>query len=373
MENLVENKILFVIWGLRPGGAEGVFVNIVNNIGFCIKPVVCVLGDKEGLAHNLKDNLRVFYLRKKNRWDVFRLIMKLSLIIRKERPERIVGFGYYANHLVILARYISGLKIPVFINERTETASSLKRMGFRVVRNFLLGMTYKMADRIIAVSHKTRYGLISHYGLKRDKITVIHNPIDFEKIEALSSDGVDHPWFNDRATPLIIAVGRLIELKGFFYLIKAFSLVSKEIEKVHLAILGKGPERAKLENLILNLDVKDKVILFGYQQNPFKYMAKAQIFVLSSFYEGLPNVVLEAMACEVPVISTLCPSGLDEIITDGFNGLLVPTGNEEALARAMLKLLKEPEMRYRFLEAGRERVRDFSLPKIINEYENLLN
>jgi glycosyltransferase involved in cell wall biosynthesis len=373
MDKLVENKTLFVISGMRPGGTERVFVNVVNNIGKGIKPVVVVLENKEYFAYDLKDDLKIHFLNKKSRWDVFRLVISLSSIIRKEKPESIISFGYYANQLVIIARCISGLKLPVLINERNETASYLKKMNLQFVRTLLLRFTYGIADKVIAVSKGTKDGLVNHCGIRKAKISVIYNPVDLDKLRVLFSEGVDHLWFNEKSISVIIAVGRLVEQKGFPYLIGAFSMVLNEIEQVRLVIIGEGCERQRLENLVIGLGLKDKVAFIGYQQNPFKYMAKAQIFVLSSFYEGFPNVVLEAMACEVPVISTRCPSGVEEIITDGVNGLLVPTGNEEALAMAMLKLLKDPEMRYRFLEAGREKVRDFALPKIISEYEIVLN
>jgi glycosyltransferase involved in cell wall biosynthesis len=372
VRKIAEMKMLFVIWGLRPGGAERAFVNIVNIIHNKIKPVVVVLGGKEGFANDLKDELEVYYLYKKNRWDIFRLLIRLSIIMRKEKPECIISFGYYANQLVVLSRYISALKTPVCISERTETVSSLEKMNFQVIRKLFLRITYKRTDKIIAVSKRTRDSLINHFGMHEGKVSVIYNPVDLGKIRARSFKEVDHPWFNKKDNPVIIAVGRLVEEKGFSYLIRAFSMVLNEKEKARLVILGEGGERQKLEKLVLELHLKERVALLGYQQNPYKFMAKSQIFVLSSLYEGFPNVVLEAMACGVPVIATHCISGPDEIITDEVNGLLVPVRSEESLAEAMIKLLEGPELRDRFSGAGRKRSKDFSLSKVIHKYEKLL-
>jgi glycosyltransferase involved in cell wall biosynthesis len=369
---MIEKKALFVISGLRPGGTERVFVNVVNNIGARIKPVVVVLESKEGLAYDIKGDLEVYYLYKKNRWDVFRLIIRLSSIMRKERPESIISFGYYANQLVIFARCISGLKMPVCISERTDTASSLKKMNFQVVRRLLLKITYSMADKIIAVSKGTKNSLVNHFGMREARVIVIYNPVDLDKIRVLFSERVDHPWFTEKGVLIIIAVGRFVNQKGFPHLVKAFSMVVNKIRMARLVILGEGSERQRLENLVLELGLKDKVNLLGYQQNPYKFMAKSYLFVLSSLYEGFPNVVLEAMACGVPVIATSCPSGPEEIITDGINGYLVAVGDVDALAGAILKLLKDDSLRRLLAENGRKRVEDFRLEKMVAEYERAL-
>jgi glycosyltransferase involved in cell wall biosynthesis len=368
-----QKKVLFVIWGLRPGGAERVFVNIVNNIQGDIQPFVVVLGNKEGFAHELKDSLEVYYLNKKNRWDVFWLVIRLASIMREKKPDVILSFGYYANHLVVWTGHIFGIKIPICIREQTETTSSLNRANLPVIRKNLLKMTYKKADKVIAVSYKLKNSLINRYGLKRDNIKVIYNPVDLNKMTTFASEDVAHPWFHEQDIRLIVAVGRLVEAKGFSYLVDAFSFVLKTIENVRLIIIGEGDGRLILEKMIFQLGLKDKVALLGYQRNPYKFMARSDIFVLSSIYEGFPNVLLEAMACGVPVISTSCPSGPDEIINDQVNGLLVPVGSEESMAKAMIKLLRNAGLRNRFSKAGKERVKNFSLDKTIHEYDNLLN
>lgn len=372
VKRTAEKKVLFVIWGLKPGGAEKVFVAIVNNLNRkFFRPVVVVLGNREGLAEELEDDLEIKFLNKKGRWDVFRLIMRLSSVIRDVRPKGIISFGYYANQLVTAARYISGLKIPLCISERIETASSLKKMNFQVFRRFLLRAAYRKAYKVIAVSDEVKDGLVNHFDVRNDRIAVIYNPVDAEKVKAFSSEGLDHPWFNKKDIQIVIAVGRLVEQKGFPQLINAFLTVSKELPGARLIILGEGEERPKIEEQILGLGLQSKVALPGFKSNPYKYMAGSDLFVLSSQLEGFPNVLIEAMACGTPVISTRC-SGAEKIITQEVNGLLVSVGSAESLARAMIKLLRDSGARDKFSKAGKQRVEDFSLPRIVGEYENLL-
>lgn len=372
MEKKIEKKVLFVIDGLRPGGTERVFVNLINNLGASIEPVVVVLESKEYLAHDLKNDVETYYLCKENRWDVFRVVARLAWIIRQKKPEAIMSFGYYANHLVVLARYISGCTAPVCISERSHTASALKTMNFRTIRKLLLKATYRRADRIVAVSETTKAGLISCYDIRSDRIRVIHNPIDLEKVAYLSSEEVGHPWFDEKGLLLVIGVGRLVAEKGFPYLMKAFSIVSRVMPNSRLIILGEGQERARLEKLKRELELEDRVDLLGYQRNPYKFMARAHVFVLSSWFEGFPNVVLEAMACGLPVIASRGPTAAEEIITHGENGLLVHPGDEHSLAKAMLRLLGDRELRGKFERNGKERVREFSLEKIVMDYEDFL-
>ena len=366
-------KALFVITGLRAGGAERVFVNIVNNIsGF--EPVVVVIEKKEkdGFAEHIKRDIKIRFLNKRNRYDAFRLIFELSRIIRNEKPGIILSVESYANQLAVMAKYIARYRVPLCISERIETKNFLSDMNLKKIREFLLKLTYRRADRIIAVSKKVKESLYSHYGINPNKIEVIYNPIDIDRIQHLASEDITYPWFNDEE-PVLITVGRLHKQKDHKTLISAFSKVLKMTHNVRLVIIGEGSERARLEKIIQELNLNDRIVLLGYQENPYKFMAKADIFILSSRYEGFPNVILEAMACGLPVISTDCPSGPGEIITHGVNGLLVPVGDADKLAEAMLKLLDDKELRERLSLQGQSRVKDFEVGKIINQYERVLH
>jgi glycosyltransferase involved in cell wall biosynthesis len=175
------------------------------------------------------------------------------------------------------------------------------------------------------------------------------------------------------AGPLLVACGRLAEQKGFPYLIDAMSLVRKEIPAATLWILGEGPDRRALQEQIDNSSLGNAVRLLGFRDNPYSFMAAADLFVLSSIFEGFGNVIVEAMASGTAVVSTDCPYGPSEIITDGINGLLVPPRDHQALAEAILRVLRSNDLRARLEHAGRQRSKDFSALAIADDYARVFD
>jgi len=228
---------------------------------------------------------------------------------------------------------------------------------------------YPHADRIIAIAKGVKRDLLDFLSLHSEKVSVVYNAIDIAAIDRLKREEVSHPWFQDDI-PVLLACGRLAFPKNYPLLLKAFTKVQRYI-KAKLLILGEGEEKGSLENLVRELRIKDNVIFLGFQRNPYKFMAKSHVFILSSSREGFPNVLIEAMACGLPVISTRCPSGPDEIITNEVNGMLVPVGNVDALATAIIRLLKDDQLRRRLSEAGRRRAQDFRAEKMMAEYERV--
>jgi glycosyltransferase involved in cell wall biosynthesis len=153
-------------------------------------------------------------------------------------------------------------------------------------------------------------------------------------------------------------------------LLRVMRRVSEKVE-VRLVILGEGPLKEELIRTAANLGVDREVLLPGWRDNPFKYMSKAKVFVLSSDYEGLPNVLIEALACGVPVISTDCPSGPKEILEGGKCGIVVPVGDEEAMAEGIIRLLEDGPLRMELAMRGKERVRDFEIARIAKKYREI--
>jgi glycosyltransferase involved in cell wall biosynthesis len=170
--------------------------------------------------------------------------------------------------------------------------------------------------------------------------------------------------------PLVVACGRLKPLKGFAHLIEALAEVRKSVP-AHLWIVGEGDERASLERKIRRLGLQSCVRLLGFRQNPYMYMAAADVFVLSSLYEGFGNVIVEAMACGTPVVATDCPYGPREIIRDGEDGLLVEPSSAQSLARGILRVLGDAELKKRLSEKGSARARDFEAKSIADRYGEL--
>jgi glycosyltransferase involved in cell wall biosynthesis len=215
--------------------------------------------------------------------------------------------------------------------------------------------TYHQFDAIIALSHGAAEDLVAQVPGIAQRVTVIHNAGVDDGLLRRAAEPIAEPAV---PRPLIVACGRLAPQKGYLDLLEAMAQVRRSVD-AHLWILGEGPQREALEKKIGELHLDRVVRLLGFQQNPYAYMAAADVYVLSSLYEGFGNVLVEAMATGRPVVSTDCPSGPREIITDGQNGLLVPPSDPAALAGALLQMLKDEVFATRLGNAARARANDF--------------
>jgi glycosyltransferase involved in cell wall biosynthesis len=196
-------------------------------------------------------------------------------------------------------------------------------------------------DRIVCVSRGVAEDISGITGIPMEEIAVVANPVGTRDLYRFSEEAVEHPWPGDRQVPVIVGIGRLTEQKDFTTLLRAFAKV-REQRKCRLIILGEGRKRTELENLISSLDIDQDVSLPGFVANPYSYLSRCSLFVLSSKWEGSPNVLTEALALGVPVVSTDCPSGPREILEGGKYGYLVSPGDDDALAEAMLRTLDNP-------------------------------
>jgi glycosyltransferase involved in cell wall biosynthesis len=226
---------------------------------------------------------------------------------------------------------------------------------------------YPTARAVIAVSQGVADDLARLIGPGRARLVVIPNPVVTPDLLRLAGEAPDHPWLGPGQPPVILAAGRLAPQKDYPTLIRAFAALV-EGQDMRLIILGEGPERPALEALVGDLGLSGRVDLPGFRGNPFAYMAKARLFVLSSAWEGLPGVLIQAMACGTPVVSTDCPSGPREILVEGRLGPLVPVGDIAALAEAMARTLdRTPES-----EVLQARAADFGLATVTQLYLDVL-
>jgi glycosyltransferase involved in cell wall biosynthesis len=205
----------------------------------------------------------------------------------------------------------------------------------------LVPWIYPWADEIIAVSKGVGEDLAEFSGLPIDRITVINNPVITPRLRQLASEPADHPWFVLGQPPVILGVGRLTAQKDFGTLMKAFAELRKHRD-ARLIILGEGPGRPELERLAEDLGLRGDVQLPGFVQNPYAFMSGAALLALSSRWEGSPSVLIESLGCGTPVVATDCPSGPNEILEAGRYGPLVPVGDSQRLAEAMLATLETP-------------------------------
>ena len=242
--------------------------------------------------------------------------------------------------------------------------------------NLLIRIAYSsnIVNKIVTVSEEINDILEKAYGINRNRLKTIYNGIEIDYIKEKQEDKIENykDIFDNEDIIKFITIGRLREQKGHRYLIEAFSKVKEKIIESKLIIIGEGPLRSDLERLINELALKNDVYLLGIKRNPYKYLGKSDIFILPSLFEGLPNVMLEALACGLPVISTDCKTGPKEILEDGKYGFLVNVKNANDLAEKMNLLANDKNLLNEFSKISLKRAEDFDSRKIINEWINLI-
>lgn len=369
-------KVLFIMDSLYPiGGVERVLETMLRHLNRSnFNPAVVVLGSHHRRELELPRDVPLRHLGKKH---VRNAVKELTRIIEVAEPDIIYSAKTHVNVAAILANRLTRHPSCIVPSERSHLSAQLRNQPppqkWRRLFTLLLARSLyrKAADKVVFVSKEALQDGCMRLRLPEDKATMIYNPIVDDALLEMSEEAVEHPWFaKEREKPTILAVGRLTREKGFSHLLKAFHQARNSIP-ARLVVIGEGKERQQLTSLAETLGIEDDVTFLGFQSNPYKFMAKADVFVLSSLYEGLSIVLVEAMACGAPVISARCPSGPEEIVTDGVDGLLVPPADPEALAEAIIRVLTNPEMARKMALAGRQRADDFRAEKIVRQYEQL--
>lgn len=260
--------------------------------------------------------------------------------LQRERPGALLSTLHYTNEIALWAKRFSGVSTRVVVRE-ANTLSEEARHAVQTKKRltpFFVRYFYPWADGIVAVSHGVAKDLAFVTGLPSERIQVIYNPVMIPDLLERAKEAVDHPWFTLGQPPVVLGVGKLTEQKDFPTLIRAFALV-RQLQQARLVILGWGAQRPRLEALVRELGLEEDVAMPDHVKNPYAYMKRAAVFVLSSAWEGLPNVVIEAMAVGTPVISTDCKSGPKEILDNGKYGSLTPVGDSRAMAEKILSVL----------------------------------
>lgn len=365
----MKKRILFLIPSFAGGGAEKVLLTLLKDLDLTtFEPTVVCLSSRNDYPGKLRDGVKVIFLEKKSRLDFFRITYRLSLIIRQQNPDLLCGFLYYSNIMLILSSALSLTKTPIILTEHNHLAITINHSKFRGVKKLLVRILYPLSSKIICVSKGIMVNMIAEYGVKPGKCTVIYNPFSVKDIFLSSLEEISHPDFGHY--PVVISCGRLTTQKNYPLLFRAMRLVNEQAP-VKLAILGDGELRSELESLAVSLGIGDNVVFLGFKSNPFSFIGKSFVFVLSSIWEGFGNVIVEAMACGTPVISTNCPSGPDEIITHEIDGLLVPVNDEIALANSILRVLQDTDFSDKIRCNAFQRSKDFDTSIIIKQYERI--
>jgi glycosyltransferase involved in cell wall biosynthesis len=332
-------RLSVVFTTMAVGGVGKVFSDLANGLVERGLDVDFVLYKAEGpMLDDLDRRINIVDLDVLvHPWSLF-AFPPLARYFRRQRPDVVLSAVSGPNVAVLLALGLTRVKSKSIVTYHSSVGSETISWLLRRLQNRL----YRRADRVVAVSGGAADELASAAGLPRSGIEVIYNPLDIERIAAAS---LEKPkvtdWFEAGAAPVVLAAGRLHPQKDFEALLRAFELVRRR-RRTKLVILGDGPSRADLEALAAERGLGGDVRFPGFVRNPYQYMHRAAVFVLSSRFEGLPTVLIEALACGCPVVSTDCPHGPREILEGGRWGRLVPVGDVEALASAIEQTLAAP-------------------------------
>lgn len=361
--------VAFFLPSLHGAGAERVMVNLAQGIADRGVRLDVVLAAAEGIfLEQLPPDVRVVDLRSRR---MRRSIVPLARYMRRERPRAVVATQSHANVVALWAAKLAGRGTRVIATEHNTLSQTTQRESPLMARAWpwLLGAFYPWAASVVAVSRGVADDLAISSGLARDRIDVIYNPVITPEVLALTRQTPDHPWFCPGQPPVVLGVGRLRPQKDFPTLIRAFAEVRRHC-RARLIILGEGEQRPVLTALARSLGLTDDdVALPGFRPNPLAYMAASSVFVLSSAWEGLPTVLIEALAAGSRVVATDCPSGPREILDGGRLGALVPVGDVGTMAGAVLDALRRPASAVS-VEALAPFTRDVAVDQYLRVIEN---
>ncbi|MEM3658648.1 MAG: glycosyltransferase [Candidatus Hadarchaeum sp.] len=365
-------KLALFLPSLRGGGAERVMVNLARGFRERGLSVDLVLVREEGsFFSNVPLGVRIIDLRARR---ALTAIPALVRYLRRERPDVLFSALSHTNVTALLARMLAGIRIPIVVTEHNTFSVAhpyAERKSTSKLLPLLMRLFYPRASCIVGVSQGVVDDLKKVLCFDSPKFRVIYNPIVDEDLYRKAEEPLDHPFFGEGKPPVILAVGRLHVQKDFPTLLRAFALVRKEMD-ARLIILGEGEKRRELETLAKDLGIERDLDMPGFAQNPYKYMKRASVFVLSSQWEGFGNVLVEALACGCLVVSTDCPSGPAEILENGKYGLLVPPKNPEKIAEGILKVLRDQNLAEELRKKGQERARDFTVDRAVEKYMRVI-
>jgi glycosyltransferase involved in cell wall biosynthesis len=362
-----QKRIAIFMPSLFGAGGQRSMLNLAHGIAECGYAVDLVLAQAEGsFLAEVRRSVRIVDLKASR---ALTSLPALVRYLRRERPEAMLSVFGYVNIVALWAWRLARVGTRLLVNEQnTVSLEAGNASSWRGrLTPWLMKRFYPWANGIVVVSQGVGDDLAQLTKISRERITVIYNPsVVRAEVQEKAQAPLDHPWFRPGQPPVLLAVGRLQLQKDYPTLIRAFAQV-RQTRPVRLLILGEGKERPLLEALIKDLGLEQDVSLPGFVMNPYAYMARASLFVLSSRWEGLPTVLIEALCCGTPVVSTDCPSGPREILREGQYGQLVPVGEPDVLARAIEAALVDNAP-----SPPSESWQPYELQTVVSQYANLL-
>jgi len=359
----MRKKLMFIIPTLDAGGAEKVTINILKEMDRTNYEIKLVVFNSNGpLKKSIPKDIDVVVVTAKR---LRYALLGISKLLVKFKPDYIFSTIGHLNLAMIFLKTFLRLKSKLIVREASTPSRYLgqlkKSKAFIYVQ--LYKKLYPKADIIVAQCDSMKNDLVEKMGISESKIVRIYNPVNIEEIHKKSEIYYPKEYMDDYIN--IVSVGRLVEAKGFDILIKSFKLLTdKHKEKMRLFIIGEGHLKDSLEELTNDLDLKNSISFLGFVENPYPYIKNADLFVLSSRWEGFPNTVLEALACGQKVVATDCESGPKEIVGEDKYGLLAEVDNPHSLYKRICE--------YMSLEnRSVNRAEDFKIEKIVKQYQEL--
>jgi len=384
----MKKKLSILITSLAGGGAERVVSILLHELLESYDITLILMNDT--IVYDIPSDIDIVYLENSNlNENAIIKILKLPIlgfkykqICKKKNIDTSLSFMYRPNFINIFAK-LFGLKSKIIVSERNTPSKTYEglKLSSRIGR-MLIKYLYPYSDKILPNSKGNAEDLINNFNIKRKQIKVIENPFDLKKIDQLKNEIIRIK--NQEKKFIYIIVGRLESHKRHSLVIEAFSEL--KFKPCELWIVGKGPLEEDLKNLVEKLQLKEKVKFIGFDSNPYKYISKADCFILASTREGFPNVLVEALSCGIPVISSDCYSGPREILNPNSDinfklkdnieisdyGILFPVENKDSLVKSMKIMLDDKKIYTIFKKNSNKRATDFNVKKIMNEFKSIL-
>lgn len=348
------------------GGAQRTIVNIIKYINRDkFSPTLILLKQNKNDAYNslIPKDVEIINLNRRGRYA----FLKIKKLIDKNKPDILFSTLPEVNSSVWLGYKLSNRSPKLILRE-----TNYREIGFNtsIIKQAIYKKIYNDADKVIGLSNGVTDHMIESYNLDKKKTYRVYNPIDIKHINKKKIEQVD---INYRKDFKIIACGRLAKQKNYPMLINAIKDIKMcGNDSIELFILGDGPEKESLKKLIIENQLSDSIKLLGFSNNPYKYMKHADLFILSSSWEGFGHVIVEAMACGTPVLSTDCPHGPREILDNGKFGYLAKSNGED-LAYLIKQIVNSQQELNSMKAISLERAKEFDVNKIVKEYEAILS
>lgn len=361
-------RVLFVRPSLGQGGADKVTLTVLQKLNRNrIEPHLATLKGEGVWIKNLPEDVIQHQLEVPR---VRGMLRPLTKLIRRLRPDVVFSTASGTNVMAVMASHLSGVRPRIVVSERNIVLNGGLRPMI-VAQWAMKAVAYRFANTVTAVSGGVADDLSQKMRLPRKQIHVLFNPRIDQWLLDQSQLPLEHEWLG-KGNSTLVAAGRLVPWKGHDVLLKAFQVVAAQKPEARLVLLGEGEELERLRAMARALGVADRVDFHGFSTNPYKFFSRAAVFVLSSYNEGLCNVLIEAMACGAPLVSTDCTHGKSEIIDPDIDGFLVPVGDHLQMADRVLRLLNDRVLAQQFSEAGKRSAWRFSVDNIMRRYESAI-